>query len=73
MSREIDVYLGDRIFGGADRRGSTVTFRGDGSAHASHWANYGGGDKGVRVSWDVGRDGHVSGVHGRDQNNNSKL
>lgn len=71
----IDIYLGDRIFGGGpDRRGSSVDYdREQGTAHVSHWAEYGGGDKGVRVSWDVGPNGNVSGVHGTDQNDNSRL
>ncbi|MFW6110281.1 MAG: hypothetical protein ACOC6Q_02550 [Patescibacteria group bacterium] len=72
---KIPVYLGGSIFGGGpSRRGSSINFdHENGEAHVSHWANYGKGDKGVRVSWDVGRNGDVSNVHGTDQNDNSRL
>jgi len=71
--RQIDVWLGNNLFEDAETRGSTVRFGQDGTAHVSHWANFGDGDRGVRISWDVGRDGSVSGVHGTDQNTNSRL
>lgn len=70
----IDVYLGDSIFGGDPiQRGGSVQNNPDGSAHATHWGRYGEDDKGVRVSWDVDREGEVSGVHGTDQNDGSRL